>query len=210
MTHDWIQEIQRHCGQVLSSLDQIRSRVQAPDWQRFRGPRQQLNKIESSREYDALFDPNLYSLGHKSPKNSDYAQHEGNALVSREDVGRATWLFLHTLAAQYPERPTGQQKRDARELMNILSRLYPCAECASHFKQVIRAEPPLVGSRIEFSQWMCRAHNVVNRSLNKPTFNCDLLEARWGGLDCSHGAGADEGGCSLSVGSSREHSRRRM
>lgn len=37
--------------------------------------------------------------------------------VSREDVGRATWTFLHTLAAQYPERPTRQQRRDAHDLV---------------------------------------------------------------------------------------------
>jgi FAD-linked sulfhydryl oxidase len=38
--------------------------------------------------------------------------------VTREEVGRATWTFLHTLAAQYPERPTRQQQRDARNLVS--------------------------------------------------------------------------------------------
>ena len=38
----------------------------------------------------------------------------GNGLVSREDLGRATWLLLHTTAAQYPENPTRRQQRDMR------------------------------------------------------------------------------------------------
>ena len=195
MALGWIQEIQRHCLHVIDALEQLRfGGNKLPNWQRFPSPGQQ-----RPQEYDALFGPSSYSLGHNHPKDARHAQPGGNTVVSREDVGRATWLFLHTLAAQYPERPTAQQKRDARELMHVLSRLYPCAECARHFKQIIRAEPPLVGNRLEFSQWMCRAHNVVNRSLNKPTFNCNLVDARWAGLECGHGEG-DEGGCSLEVG----------
>ncbi|KAK1359007.1 Sulfhydryl oxidase [Heracleum sosnowskyi] len=41
--------------------------------------------------------------------------------VSKEDLGRATWTFLHTLAAQFPDKPTRQQKKDVKELMAILS-----------------------------------------------------------------------------------------
>ena len=37
--------------------------------------------------------------------------------VSREELGRATWTLLHTLAAQYPERPTRQQRKDAKQLV---------------------------------------------------------------------------------------------
>ncbi|KAJ6409492.1 hypothetical protein OIU84_009066 [Salix udensis] len=60
------------------------------------------------------------------------------APLTKEELGRATWTFLHTLAAQYPEHPTRQQKKDVKELMAILSRMYPCQECADHFKEVIK------------------------------------------------------------------------
>ncbi|CAN1288986.1 FAD-linked sulfhydryl oxidase ERV1, partial [Linum perenne] len=106
------------------------------------------------------------------------------APVSKEELGRATWTFLHTLAAQYPENPTRQQKKDVKELMAILSRMYPCKECADHFKEVLRSNPVEVGSQAEFSRWMCRVHNVVNRSLGKPVFVCERVDARWGKLDC--------------------------
>ncbi|XP_026393478.1 FAD-linked sulfhydryl oxidase ERV1-like isoform X2 [Papaver somniferum] len=58
--------------------------------------------------------------------------------VTKEELGRSTWTMLHTLAAQFPDRPTRQQKKDVKELMAILSRLYPCKECADHFKEVLR------------------------------------------------------------------------
>ncbi|KAL8060708.1 hypothetical protein ABFX02_02G042500 [Erythranthe guttata] len=108
--------------------------------------------------------------------------------TTKEDLGRATWTFLHTLAAQYPDKPTRQQKRDVKELMAILSRMYPCKECADHFKEVIRSNPVEAGSHHEFSQWVCRVHNVVNRSLGKLVFPCERVDARWGKLECEQRA----------------------
>ncbi|KAA8545784.1 hypothetical protein F0562_020765 [Nyssa sinensis] len=104
--------------------------------------------------------------------------------VTKEELGRATWTFLHTLAAQYPDNPTRQQKKDVKELMAILSRMYPCKECADHFKEILRANPVQAGSQAEFSHWLCHVHNVVNRSLGKPVFLCERVDARWGKLDC--------------------------
>ncbi|KAI8532677.1 hypothetical protein RHMOL_Rhmol11G0232000 [Rhododendron molle] len=37
--------------------------------------------------------------------------------VTKEELGRATWTFLHTLAAQYPDNPTRQQKKDVKQLV---------------------------------------------------------------------------------------------
>ena len=61
-----------------------------------------------------------------------------------------------------------------------------------------RSMPPEVSSGGSLRQWMCRAHNVVNRSLDKPAFNCALVDARWGALDCG-----EELACDLSLGKPR-------
>lgn len=55
----------------------------------------------------------------------------------------------------------------------------------------------MVSSGREFQAWMCRAHNTVNRSIGKPTFNCDLAAARWAPLDCDQAGGST---CDLAVG----------
>ncbi|KAG9440265.1 hypothetical protein H6P81_020430 [Aristolochia fimbriata] len=104
--------------------------------------------------------------------------------LSKEELGRATWTLLHTVAAQYPDQPTKQQKRDVKELMAILSRLYPCRECADHFKEILKANPVQAESQMELSQWLCHVHNVVNRSLGKLIFPCQRVDARWGKLEC--------------------------
>lgn len=54
----------------------------------------------------------------------------GGGTVSKEEVGRATWTFLHTLAAQYPERPSRRQKTDARNLVRGLPCGLPCCWAA--------------------------------------------------------------------------------
>ncbi|XP_062213535.1 FAD-linked sulfhydryl oxidase ERV1-like [Phragmites australis] len=116
------------------------------------------------------------------------------APLTKEEVGRATWMLLHTIAAQFLDEPTMQQKRHAKELMHIISRLYPCKECADHFKEVLKADPVQARSQAEFSQWLCYVHNVVNRSLGKPIFPCQRVNARWGKLDCPERSCDLEGG----------------
>ncbi|KAA3463529.1 FAD-linked sulfhydryl oxidase ERV1-like protein [Gossypium australe] len=155
------------------------------------------------------------SINADSPAtNTHFLVKKPAAPVTKEELGRATWTFLHTLAAQYPENPTRQQKKDVKELMSILSRMYPCQECADHFKEVLSweegcgrpyidftvalANPVMAGSHDEFSQWLCHVHNVVNRSLGKLIFPCERVDARWGKLDC------EQHGCDLQGTTSKQ------
>ncbi|KAF4047438.1 Erv1 / Alr family [Phytophthora infestans] len=55
-------------------------------------------------------------------------------------------------------------------------------DCKAPFGFPQAASPPLsVESRTTFSMWLCEQHNVVNRKLNKPVFECTMekLEERW-------------------------------
>ena len=118
--------------------------------------------------------------------------------VSREELGNATWLLLHTMAAQWPDSPTRAQRRSALEFVRGLSVAYPCAVCGAHFRALLKEIPPRVGSGGDFRAWACEAHNRVNEQLGKPRFNCARLAARWGGIDCGtkdQGGGGDA--CSL-------------
>ncbi|PRQ22705.1 putative thiol oxidase [Rosa chinensis] len=120
-----------------------------------------------------------------NPKISSFSSTRVGKLagpVTKEGLGRSTWTFLHTLAAQYPDNPTRQQK-DVKELMSILSQMYPCKECADHFSRNSKA-----GSHAEFSQRLCHVHNTVNRSFNKVVFPCERVDARWGKLECEQHA----------------------
>ena len=114
------------------------------------------------------------------------AEEEG---LSREELGRGAWGLLHTVAASYPEEPTRRDRREASRLLNALAWLYPCGECAEHFRGLLRAEPPALGSRTAFAQWLCRTHNRVNTALDKPQFECSAVDLRWSPLACESGTG---------------------
>jgi len=97
----------------------------------------------------------------------------------REELGRATWTLLHTTAAYIPERPSRTERSQLKEFMHHLSVFYPCKECAREFREILHAHPPNTHSREQFSQWMCMAHNLVNKRLGKPNFDCSHIMERW-------------------------------
>jgi hypothetical protein len=61
-----------------------------------------------------------------------------DSAARKAELGRATWTLLHMMAAQYPERPTRQQQRDAAAFITTLARVYPCGSCGAHFQDILR------------------------------------------------------------------------
>ncbi|KAI0083843.1 ERV/ALR sulfhydryl oxidase domain-containing protein [Irpex rosettiformis] len=98
-----------------------------------------------------------------------------------EQLGRATWTFLHTTAAYYPEKPTPNQRANMLSLLRSLPVLYPCSWCATHLGENMKANPPDVSGRLGLSRWLCERHNEVNDRLGKPRFDCSWskLDERW-------------------------------
>ncbi|OAL53339.1 FAD-linked sulfhydryl oxidase-like protein ERV2 [Pyrenochaeta sp. DS3sAY3a] len=98
----------------------------------------------------------------------------GNA-TAKAELGRAAWKVLHTTFARFPEKPTEEEKEALRSYVHLFQRLYPCGECAEHFGQVLAKYPPQVSSRTASAMWGCFVHNVVNKRLHKPEFNCENI-----------------------------------
>ncbi|KAJ4164131.1 hypothetical protein LMH87_005816 [Akanthomyces muscarius] len=96
-----------------------------------------------------------------------------------EMLGRSSWTLLHTIAATYPDTPSRTQQADMLRFVDLFSKLYPCWVCAEDFQSYIVKRVPKVTSRDEFGQWMCSAHNDVNRKLGKKEFDCSKWLERW-------------------------------
>ena len=96
-----------------------------------------------------------------------------------EQLGRATWTFLHTTAAYYPDKPTPTQRANMLTLLRSLPVLYPCTWCAIDFGEDIKEHPPDVSSRAALSHWLCERHNAVNEKLGKEKFDCSKTDERW-------------------------------
>uniref|UniRef100_A0A7S2SM51 Sulfhydryl oxidase n=1 Tax=Mucochytrium quahogii TaxID=96639 RepID=A0A7S2SM51_9STRA len=101
--------------------------------------------------------------------------------LNRAQLGKSTWEFLHTTAAYYPDDPSEDEKKAAEGLINGLATLYACQHCREHLKQHVDEHPPDVSSRVAFSKWLCETHNIVNKVLDKPQFDCSdaSIQRRW-------------------------------
>lgn len=98
-----------------------------------------------------------------------------------EQLGRSTWTLLHTMTANYPERPSLTQQTETKTFLHLFSKYYPCWVCADDFRSWMKesGNEPKVSNREEFGRWMCEAHNAVNVKLGKKEFDCGLWEERW-------------------------------
>lgn len=96
-----------------------------------------------------------------------------------EQLGRATWTFLHTTAAYYPEKPNPSQRANMLMLLRSLPVLYPCTWCADDFGKDIEKHAPDVSGRTTLSRWLCERHNEVNQKLGKEKFDCAKVDERW-------------------------------
>ncbi|KAI0071797.1 FAD-dependent thiol oxidase [Panus rudis PR-1116 ss-1] len=70
----------------------------------------------------------------------------GNA-TAKAELGRATWKLLHTMTLRFPEDPTEDERNALSSYFYLLSRLYPCGECAQEFQQLLKRFPPQTSSR---------------------------------------------------------------
>ncbi|OIW26790.1 hypothetical protein CONLIGDRAFT_487449 [Coniochaeta ligniaria NRRL 30616] len=115
----------------------------------------------------------------KSTLRAQQAKPANDCPADVETLGRSTWTLLHSIAATYPKAPTWTEQNDLKSFMKLFSKLYPCWVCAEDFQQYIKKRDIRAASRDEFGNWLCEAHNEVNRKLGKPTFDCSKWEERW-------------------------------
>ncbi|KAI9674421.1 MAG: hypothetical protein M1817_001759 [Caeruleum heppii] len=93
----------------------------------------------------------------------------------RAELGRAGWKLFHTTMARFPDKPTMDESTALQSYIHLFARLYPCGECAGHFRQILQKFPPQVASRSSAAAWACHVHNEVNKSLKKDLFDCSQI-----------------------------------
>ncbi|KAH6604363.1 erv2 [Trichoderma cornu-damae] len=97
-----------------------------------------------------------------------------NATLKAE-LGRATWKFMHTMVARFPEEPSPEERKTLETFIYLFGRLYPCGDCAKHFRALLSKYPPQTSSRNAAAGWLCFMHNLVNERLKKPIFDCNNI-----------------------------------
>lgn len=88
--------------------------------------------------------------------------------------GPLGWMTLHSVSAIYPENPTRDERMLVEKFVELFKDSITCIHCKTHFSGMLNTykqkHPEWSSSRYDLFMFVCRAHNTVNRRLDKPVF----------------------------------------
>jgi hypothetical protein len=84
--------------------------------------------------------------------------------------GPAGWLFLHSIAQNYPWKPTEKQKKNYLHFFRLLGNVLPCRYCRESYQEFIKLpetelKRSVMTSRLTLVTWLYNIHNKVNEKL---------------------------------------------
>jgi hypothetical protein len=88
--------------------------------------------------------------------------------------GPLGWMTLEGIALAYPISPTREDKLILKKYLDDFTEVIPCPSCKGHFsamfKRYTTIHPDWADSRSNFFTFISRAHNTVNKRLDKPRY----------------------------------------
>ena len=88
--------------------------------------------------------------------------------------GPLGWMTLHSVSAIYPEQPTQAERLLIEEFIGAFRDTIACPYCKNHFTAMFNKykqnHPEWSSNRQSLFMFICRAHNTVNRRLDKPIY----------------------------------------
>ena len=89
--------------------------------------------------------------------------------------GPKLWFVIHTIALNYPNNPTYEDKRVMEEFFNNLKSIIPCDKCRIHYRQRLERNPIInyLDNKESIFRYTINLHNQVNKSLNKKIYSYD-------------------------------------
>ena len=84
--------------------------------------------------------------------------------------GPSLWHTLHTISFNYPVNPTQKDKKNYKRFILSLKHTLPCKYCRINFVKNLKVMPltnNCLKNRNNFSRWMYKLHEHINKMLNK-------------------------------------------
>jgi hypothetical protein len=86
--------------------------------------------------------------------------------------GPLGWMALHSASMLYSENPGDVERMLIEQFVNLFADTISCFTCKTHFiamkKKYVAWNPGYLNSKREFMLFVFRAHNTVNKTLDKP------------------------------------------
>jgi len=86
--------------------------------------------------------------------------------------GPMGWITLHSISVNYPEYPKADDKVIVKKFLELFIETISCPSCKGHFGNMYKSytlqNPSWADSRYNLFLFVARAHNTVNKRLDKP------------------------------------------
>jgi hypothetical protein len=87
--------------------------------------------------------------------------------------GPLGWMTLHSVSINYPDTPSETEKQICSRFLDMFAETITCHICKSHFSRMLQTyrvtHQDYLDSKQNFFLFTVRAHNTVNKRLDKPT-----------------------------------------
>lgn len=84
-------------------------------------------------------------------------------------------MTLHSASLCYPENPSAQDQHIAALFITAFTQSISCHRCYTHFREMheryVKNHPDYLKSRQSFAIFVFRAHNTVNKRIDKPVLS---------------------------------------
>ena len=89
--------------------------------------------------------------------------------------GPKLWFVIHTVALNFPDNPSYEDKRHYEDFFNNLTFMIPCDKCRIHYTDRLRKNPVInhLDNSDKLFRYTIHLHNDVNKSLHKPLLTYD-------------------------------------
>lgn len=89
--------------------------------------------------------------------------------------GPMGWMTLHSISLLYPNDPSPTDKQILQSFLEDFANSITCPHCEKHFKTMFenyrKLHPEWSSSKFQLFLFIARAHNTVNKRLEKPLKN---------------------------------------
>lgn len=86
--------------------------------------------------------------------------------------GPLGWMTLHTISVNYPDNPSTADKLILKKFMDLFAETIACPSCKGDFTNMYKTytsrNPAWANSKYELFLFVVRAHNTVNKKIDKP------------------------------------------
>jgi hypothetical protein len=101
--------------------------------------------------------------------------------LSKESWGNNIWYLFHSLAHKLKEDKFESQKNNIIFIIKTICNTLPCPDCSKDATSMLnKIDFNTIRNKNDLKMFFFNFHNAINAKLNKPQFNYENLDSKYG------------------------------